>query len=249
MPNLYAHLRFGHAVKNQVSEDAKRIIEDNIELFDIGVQGPDIFSFYNPIIQINKVKKLGRKEHRSPAIELMTACSEKLRLVESKDAYLAYMYGVICHFALDSMCHGYINDRQNTTGIKHATTEVQFDRLLFKLDDRSFFRYKPAGSIKPTEENAKIIAEVMPEINAKKVLRCLKHMRFCRNVARVPRPKKKCMQSNVQLMKLYNRAIPMAVTLVNQYYANVFNDRPFSKVYDHAFTSQTPDADEIEKMI
>ncbi|MCI6023600.1 MAG: hypothetical protein MRZ52_06475, partial [Oscillospiraceae bacterium] len=72
MPAIYAHARFGHDVLDLLTDSAvdstmdstmdsaadaapstapaaARIIRANRPLFDIGLQGPDIFFYYNPL--------------------------------------------------------------------------------------------------------------------------------------------------------------------------------------------------------
>ena len=42
MPSTYAHRYFGEKVRSQLTGRAAEIIDLNRELFDIGLQGPDI---------------------------------------------------------------------------------------------------------------------------------------------------------------------------------------------------------------
>ena len=37
---------------------------------------------------------------------------------KKKEQYMAYAYGVICHFALDMTCHGYVDEKIAESGIK-----------------------------------------------------------------------------------------------------------------------------------
>ena len=42
----------------------------------------------------------------------------------------AYLLGFICHFALDSRCHGYINEMVKETGVSHLEIEEEFEKYL-----------------------------------------------------------------------------------------------------------------------
>lgn len=55
---------------------------------------------------------------------------------ENPAAHFAYIYGFLCHFALDRECHGYISAKIRQSGIRHAEIEVEFDRYLLVHDKR-----------------------------------------------------------------------------------------------------------------
>ena len=48
MPTTYTHYRLGRGVRKLLDRDERRIIEANIELFRIGLHGPDILFYYKP---------------------------------------------------------------------------------------------------------------------------------------------------------------------------------------------------------
>ena len=47
MPTTYAHYRFGDKCINTLPNNLKEIINNNREIFNYGVHGPDIFFYYN----------------------------------------------------------------------------------------------------------------------------------------------------------------------------------------------------------
>lgn len=265
MPNTYAHYRFGNQVKEQVNEDARRIIEANIELFNIGVHGPDILAFYNPL-KTNYIKKLGSTEHAEPALKLLEYAETQIKNKDNKAPYLAYMYGVICHFALDSYCHGYVNGRKAKTGIGHNLMEAEFDRMLMKQDGKNPFRFKPANTIIPTKQYADIIAAVSPKVFPREVYKSVRGMRKWCNFYVAPtifdrviiygallvsgnysskngmiikhKPNKSCEESNKELLRLYRKAGRMAIKLIDEYNANIFEGKPYCKALEQCFSPQ-----------
>ena len=58
MPTTYAHYTFGKKVLNELNIDIRDSININMELFNIGLHGPDILFYYKPL-KSNKVNKLG----------------------------------------------------------------------------------------------------------------------------------------------------------------------------------------------
>ena len=53
MPGTYAHYAFGKKVLAQVDDEIKNIILKNMDLFLIGLHGPDILFYYKPLIYNN----------------------------------------------------------------------------------------------------------------------------------------------------------------------------------------------------
>lgn len=50
------------------------------------------------------------------------------------DAMLSYIYGFICHYALDHACHTYVEQKIMASGVPHTEIEVEFDRMLMLED-------------------------------------------------------------------------------------------------------------------
>ena len=49
MPTTYAHYKFGGEVVNTLPRLLQRSIENNRELFDLGVHGPDLLFYYKAL--------------------------------------------------------------------------------------------------------------------------------------------------------------------------------------------------------
>ena len=82
-------------------------METNRELFDIGLHGPDILFYYRALIP-NSVSGQGYGMHKQMADLFFEKAKKVIADADDKTMSRAYIYGFICHFALDSECHPYV---------------------------------------------------------------------------------------------------------------------------------------------
>ena len=132
MPSNYAHYRFGQRVLEGLPEDLRRTIGENSRLYDVGLHGPDIFFYYDPFAKDNP----GSRFHRQSGREFFTRACRHLRLTPSGPG-LAYLYGVLGHYCLDSVCHPFVNSIAAEGKIGHVELETEFDRYLLELDGKT----------------------------------------------------------------------------------------------------------------
>lgn len=127
MPNYYAHLQFGTLVLAALPESLRIGLEKEENAYTLGQYGPDPLYFYR-LVRGGTVRAVGRSVHRHPVRPVM----ERLRLAvkEGRDFSAGYAAGFLCHFALDSRCHPYIRQREDSGTIAHASLEAEFDRFL-----------------------------------------------------------------------------------------------------------------------
>lgn len=64
---------------------------------------------------------------------------------------------MICHYALDSECHPYIEKIIHKSGISHNEIEMEFDRMFMVEDKINPIKHLSTRHIHPTFKNAKII--------------------------------------------------------------------------------------------
>ena len=151
MPAAYAHYRFGAAMLNSMPGDIGRSVKRYRRLFDVGLHGPDFFFFYNPLLS-TKVGKLGGKFHNQSGREFFSRVSRGLRL-EPDEAGQAYLYGVLCHYCLDSLCHPFIDAVSEEGDVNHMQIESEFDRFLLEKD----------GKIPPCQQDISHHMQLTPE--------------------------------------------------------------------------------------
>lgn len=131
MPTTYAHYRFGAEMLRAMPADVRGTANRHRHLFDVGLFGPDPLFFYRPVLS-GKGRRLGQRFHGQTGQEFFCRVCRNLRREPSEGA-LAYLYGVLCHFALDACCHPLLPqpDRQREA---HIRIEGSFDRFLMEAD-------------------------------------------------------------------------------------------------------------------
>ena len=117
MPAAYSHYRLGQKVIEQLNNPLKKIILNNQDLFNLGLHGPDILFYNRPYIH-SKVNQLGSAMHQQKANNFFKQSLSILKETKN-EAQFIYLCGFVCHFILDSNCHGYINNIIVVTGISH----------------------------------------------------------------------------------------------------------------------------------
>ena len=120
MPTTYAHYRFGRDVYKKLPPQLQAVIRSHGGLYNIGLHGPDLLFYYKAYIK-NPVNQTGFAMHSRPGTEFFRQAASVIHtsrlhsrfsgkkplsfIVSSK---YAYIFGFLCHFALDSRCHPYV---------------------------------------------------------------------------------------------------------------------------------------------
>lgn len=276
MPSTYAHYRMGKEVRSSLKEKEKKIVETYPELFLIGLHGPDILFYYNPLF-INQVNRIGYEMHEKPGREFFENAAKVVEQQRKKDAYLAYVYGFICHFALDETCHGYIGEKIEASGISHTEIEVEFDRMLMVKDGFDPIRHRLTDHIVPSMENAKVIQAFFEGADTAQVRKALKGMIASNNLLLAPSKKKRffinvllrvtgnykemhglvvnyeknpqCEDSTEKLWLLYADAKELAIRLIHEYQEYLAGKEELNPVYNYTFGSQLIEKREKENEV
>ena len=135
MPAIYAHYRFGVEVLKQMPGDIRRTVNRFRRLYDVGLHGPDIFFYYNPLRQ-TKAGSLGSRLHRQSGKDFFTRACRGLRM-EPSQAGEAYLYGLLTHYCLDTFCHPYISEKVRQGEVSHVEIEAEFERFLLERDGKT----------------------------------------------------------------------------------------------------------------
>lgn len=132
MPSTYAHARFGKEARVMLPEPLQRSIQRFPQLFDLGVQGPDFFFYYQPLFK-TQLGALGTWYHELSGQEFFRRATEQYAAAPSEGA-MVYLYGVLCHYALDSRSHGLVYQVTEQGCPGHTELEVELDRVLLARD-------------------------------------------------------------------------------------------------------------------
>lgn len=187
MPATYAHYVFGKEVQKEVSKDIRKIICEHKEVYLIGLHGPDILFYYKPLKK-NPVSATGYRMHDEVAAGFFKHGREVIRKLEGreKEEAIAYMLGFVCHFMLDSECHGYIGEKMKSSGITHAEIESEFDRALLVKAGKNPIRECLVKHIVPSERNAACIARFFKGLSVKEIGDAVKSFKTYNNLLRAP---------------------------------------------------------------
>ncbi|MGN0341864.1 MAG: zinc dependent phospholipase C family protein [Roseburia sp.] len=265
MPSTYAHYRMGQEVRSSLDEDAGKIVEEYPDLFLIGNHGPDILFYYKPLFS-NKINQIGYGMHERAGKEFFEHAATVIKRHQGNDAYLSYVYGFICHFALDVTCHGYIDEKIASSGISHAEIEVEFDRMLMVKDGYDPVRHRLTEHIIPSVDNAEIIREFFQETDSEQIRKALEGTIKYNNLLVAPSKGKRflinsfltvtgnykelhglmvnyqanphCADSTEKLWALYQEAKKLAIVLIHEYQEYLAGPRELNSIYDYTFSSQ-----------
>ena len=175
MPSTYAHRRFGANVLEHLPDELRAQLEQNRELYDIGLHGPDLLFYYHAA-KSNPVGALGNAMHEEPGRVFFDRARRVVHCEADRDAALAYALGFVCHFALDSTCHPYVEQFTRESGVTHCEIETEFDNMLLRRDGYDPLKFFTASHIHPSEQNAKAIAPFYEGISEQVALDSLKGM-------------------------------------------------------------------------
>ena len=262
MPSTYAHRRFGADVLQQLPAALQDQIGKNRALFDVGLHGPDLLFYYHAA-KSNPVSALGNAMHEQKGEVFFTRAHTVVENATDKSAALAYVLGFVCHFALDSTCHPYVEAYVRESGVGHCEIETEFDNALMREDGLDPIKFFTASHIKPSRERAEIIAPFYEGLTGLQVLDALKGMiamhrllqpsgavkrwvvltgmkvvgkyDMLHGLVADPQPNPKCVESGKRLEELYAQALPLAETLILEFVAKLDTDQPLSKAFDHTF--------------
>lgn len=261
MPSVYAHYRFGCDVYTLLPEKVKTVVHNYRELYDLGLQGPDILFFYLPVCH-NHVNRLGTHIHHQPAREFFQPAVQIIRSRHKKQASMAYICGIACHYALDLVCHPYIVNLVQTQGLNHSAIEGAFERVLI-VEDHLPLNTLVTGSICPSPQSAHIIQQFYEGTTAKQIFQALKIMIWCNDGLRMkdnilkkllffllrivgkyesiagmvitPAPRPEFSESDLELRRLYEAAKPVAIQLITELLSSVHTGQKLSSQFDSTF--------------
>lgn len=263
MPATYAHDRFGSFVYERLSASKKMVIDRHRPLFDLGLHGPDLLFYYEPT-KDHPVNKIGYAMHDRPGDEFFNHARKVIQTrTEDREAMMAYTFGFICHFALDALCHPFVENYVRLRNVSHTKIEVELDKYFLKMDVDNPFTYHRAKHIVPSKKDALIVAPFFEGVTPEEVLKAMRSFRlldmvltssssvkrhflhFAMDVIKASSFKEqvmevkddeRCVDSNKELDARFLQAIPNALMLIEEWDAHIDDDEPLNKAYEHTFS-------------
>lgn len=158
MPTTYSHHRFGRECIQVLPAHFQKLVQAQIQVFDFGVQGPDLF-FYNNFFYPPPLINFGRKLHRSPGRVSFRFGRKAIQANPAdREGLLAYSLAFLSHFVLDGTCHSYVDRKAEVNSISHNYVEAQYDAHLIRKDGGGDPRFFDRSQLQvPDREAARVI--------------------------------------------------------------------------------------------
>lgn len=257
MPGNYAHLRFGGQMRERLPEEVKPAVEKHPRFYALGTHGPDLFFYYRPL-WIPYEEFLGREYHYGDPREFFSGIVRRLGKKPKQEA-TAYLYGLLTHYALDSVCHPYIKEAEAEGIAGHVQMETEFDRLLLEKD--GFLLPKPHFSmehLKLSRADCALLKEFYPKATPAQIresaitMKCLQKAFLFRQgkmAERVkamlgkessqyiltPRPDARCAATNQRLLELTEQASRRFGSLCEKLYQHTTRNTPLDEEFAPIF--------------
>jgi hypothetical protein len=122
MPDIIVHTSFGAQVLERLAVDVDR------DIYDFGLVGPDPFLFYRFYIAPfrHRVNRYSSTMHRERTGDFLI---ELIKRGKGDREVFSYAAGFLCHYALDSNTHPYINRKAKGSFPMHMAIEHKLDRM------------------------------------------------------------------------------------------------------------------------
>ncbi len=200
MPSTYAHYRMGVVILPTLPADVRRTIQRFRRLFDVGLHGPDIFFYYNPLLP-TAVGNLGSKFHEQTGREFFQRVCRVARL-EKSEAAQAYIYGALCHYVLDSYLYPFEKEQAALGTANLQEIEAEFERYLLELDGKCPPEAQDLSKhLQLTPGECDMVAKLYSPVTSRQLQGALKNMARCTKLVAVPEGKKRtALRKTAELM-------------------------------------------------
>lgn len=263
MPALYAHKKFGDVIAAALGGEFPEMQEQRV-YFALGLHGPDPLFYHKPL-KANAVRRRGDALHEASAAGFFRE-ARGIYLARGRRAEdRAYLYGFVCHFCLDSVCHAEVAAQMRLCSMTHAGIESAFERMLLLEDGQA-----PEKAVLTRHLDASA-AEAMAAycgVSSGQAKKAVRSMRFYSALLRCPNACKRALvlfglriagkydsiapmmipttesdavrKSNAALRALFDRATNKALALIPALRAYLDADAPLSARFDSNFESEEP---------
>lgn len=262
MPAVFAHDTFGKIVYKELEGEIYRLVQRYQKYFRIGLQGPDVLFFYRPFYS-NPVNETGHRIHEEIAEGFFEHAREVVSVHGKDSPHCAYILGVICHFMLDSECHGCVEETVRKTGISHNEIETEFERYLMLRAGKVPKKVRLENRIPTDEEVATVMSEFYEGVTPDQMRRSLRFMQQVKYLLHVESRRKErrlvrllkqadregklegilmrltaneaCRPVSSRLFTLFKAAVHPTVTMIYKYYQVLDNEEPLSVRFGRNF--------------
>lgn len=232
MASIYTHYIFGQEVLKRLPAQFRNIIERHMNFYILGQQGPDFFYFYKPITTIGST--IGTKIHNSSCEEFLLKNEDILQ--NPTEEQLAYLYGFLCHFALDIMVHPYVNNLEIELQLSHMEIETELDRY-FMIKNQQIPYEVETYKLIPTE--SELSEQIYPlysayrNTNQRMIQNAVKGFSKYKKLLHSPtRKKEKLIYFIMKRLGIYSKYKGQVLTQVPERKASVSNEILAKRYYE-----------------
>ena len=250
-------------------EALQRSISRFPQLYNVGLHGPDFFYFYQPLFR-TQIGSLGDWFHNLTGTEFFERAVRHLADAPSEGARV-YLYGVLCHYVLDSVCHPLIVSATAGKTPGHTELETEFDRELLTRDGKiPAWRQYLGRRFRLTWGECVTVAGFYPPATAYSVRRgffmmsavnrltTMKNRRllqailnlggeYGRQMVMHSRPNHRCTALISQLDALYGEALSRYPGMAEQLTAYIENGTPLGESFCGNFSGEPPKEQQTEE--
>ena len=176
MPSITTHYLFAKEIEKKLPQKIRNTFQEENHIYEIFAQSHDIL-FYNIFNFKNgkEIRSLGSYAHKHNTQEYLINIVKfiKEKHLEDNKQCVAYLYGSITHYILDTTCHPFIfyktgacnSDDRNTYKYKglHTKMEKDIDAIYYKKYKKK--EYNLCNITKEIIRNPKFSKELKETIN------------------------------------------------------------------------------------
>ena len=229
MPAVYAHRRFGEKVLAACQNDeARTAIETYQDLFNIGLQGPDILFYYDPLRQ-NPYKAAGDALHDAPAAPFFEAGAAHVNGRPEGQAV-----------AIETALDGALMEKD---GVDWRTANPAGYIVVSEVTVRTIARVVPAGreQVRQCLTNMKMVNRLLmpggPVRNAlvEGALRLAGKWEVLGGLLITALDRPAYAASSDELGYLFDGAVPVALELIDGYCDHIFRGAPLGPRFGRTY--------------
>lgn len=155
MPSIITHKLFAEEVLEGLQKyDIKKIIKKYPQIFYIGSSGPDFLFFSNALpwefYKSHALNRLGSKMHSTHIndfYQVAIDCVKKQTKKGIKEEMMAFLFGHLCHWALDVAAHPYVfyrtGDCKGESAGLHHRFESTIDTIMLQIRKKADIKAYP----------------------------------------------------------------------------------------------------------
>lgn len=178
MPSIVTHYLFSEEVKNKSSKNIQENLNKAKEIYNIFAQSFDNFFYYNLLTpkkgkEIRKFGNLAQRENINLYFKNIILEIKKKKLQKNPEI-LAYLYGSLTHYILDSNCHpfvifhaGWIDEEHPNYKYRgnHEKIEVNIDAILYQeKTGNPLFKAKLGNTLLPKIKFSPLLIDTLNHV-------------------------------------------------------------------------------------